>query len=115
MCSIFQNAFTGHIPSSMENLGELESLDVSQNKLSGEIPQELGNLSYLAYMNFSHNQLVGLVPRGNQVKTQPCSSFKDNLGLYGSSLDEVCLDIHAKTSHQSVTPEQEEDEEQVIS
>ncbi|KAL1198056.1 Receptor-like protein 32 [Cardamine amara subsp. amara] len=87
----------------MENLGELESLDVSQNKLSGEIPQELGNLSYLAYMNFSHNQ------QGNQVKTQPCSSFKDNLGLYGSSLDEVCLDIHAKTSHQSVTPEQEED------
>ncbi|KAL1222316.1 Receptor-like protein 32 [Cardamine amara subsp. amara] len=109
------NAFTGHIPSSMANLGELESLDVSQNKLSGEIPQELGNLSYLAYMNFSHNQLVGLLPGGTQFKTQPCSSFKDNLGLYGPSLDEVCGDIHAKTSHQYVTPEQEEDEEEVIS
>ncbi|KAG7576804.1 Leucine-rich repeat [Arabidopsis thaliana x Arabidopsis arenosa] len=114
--NLSNNAFTGCISSSMGNLRELESLDVSQNKLSGEIPQELGNLSYLAYMNFSHNQLSGLVPGGNQFQTQPCSSFEDNLGLFGSSLEEVCRDIHTPASHQQYeTPETEEEEEEVIS
>ncbi|KAL1189945.1 Receptor-like protein 32 [Cardamine amara subsp. amara] len=108
------NAFTGNIPSSMANMVELESLDVSLNKLSGDIPQELGKLSYLAYMNFSYNQLVGLVPGGTQFLTQPCSSFEDNPGLYGPTLDQVCVDIHGKT-HQSLTSEPEEDEEEVIS
>ncbi|XP_020888528.1 receptor-like protein 12 [Arabidopsis lyrata subsp. lyrata] len=112
--NLSSNAFTGHIPSSMANLIELESLDVSQNKLSGEIPQELGKLSYLAYMNFSHNQLVGLVPGGTQFQTQPCSSFADNPGLFGPSLEKVC-DIHGKTPQQSEMPEPEEDEEEVIS
>ncbi|CAG7911452.1 unnamed protein product [Brassica rapa] len=110
------NAFTGHIPSSMGNLSSLESLDLSRNKLTGAIPQELGNLSYLAYMNFSHNQLVGLVPGGTQFRTQPCSSFKDNPGLFGPSLDQACVDIHEKTSHQSEMSKEEEDgEEEVIS
>ncbi|KAG7580984.1 Leucine-rich repeat [Arabidopsis suecica] len=114
--NLSNNAFTGCISSSVGNLRELESLDVSQNKLSGEIPQELGNLSYLAYMNFSHNQLSGLVPGGNQFQTQPCSSFEDNLALFGSSLEEVCRDIHTPASHQQYeTPETEEEEEEVIS
>ena len=111
------NAFTGHIPSSLGNLAELESLDVSQNNLSGEIPQELGSLSFLAYMNFSHNQLIGLVPGGTQFLTQPCSSFEDNPGLYGPSLDQVCGCIHATTCQQSETPDpdEDEDEEEVLS
>lgn len=66
-------------------------------------------------MNFSHNKLVGLVPEGTQFRRQPCSSFEDNPGLYGPSLDEVCVDIHATTSQQSETPEAEEDEEEVMS
>ncbi|CAF2350594.1 unnamed protein product [Brassica napus] len=111
------NAFTGRIPSSMGNLSSLESLDLSRNKLTGEIPQELGNLSYLAYMNFSHNQLVGLVPGGTQFRTQPCSSFKDNPGLFGPSLNQACVDIHGKTSQPSeMSKEEEEDgQEEVIS
>nr|AFO66500.1 putative cf-9 protein precursor [Brassica napus] len=111
------NAFTGRIPSSMGNLSSLESLDLSRNKLTGAIPQELGNLSYLAYMNFSHNQLVGLVPGGTQFRTQPCSSFKDNPGLFGPSLEEVCVDhIHGKTSQPSEMSKEEEDgQEEVIS
>ncbi|EOA29860.1 hypothetical protein CARUB_v10012954mg [Capsella rubella] len=113
--NLSSNAFTGHIPSSMGNLSELESLDVSQNKLSGEIPQELGNLSYLAYMNFSHNQLGGLVPGGTQFRRQNCSSFKDNPGLYGPSLDEVCVDIHAPTPQQHEPLESEEEDEEVFS
>ncbi|XP_010489763.1 PREDICTED: receptor-like protein 12 [Camelina sativa] len=114
--NLSNNAFTGRIPSSLGNLTALESLDVSQNKLSGEIPQELGNLSFLAYMNFSHNQLAGLVPGGNQFRTQPCSSFEDNLELSGSSLEEDCRDIHTPASHQQYeTPESEEEDKEVIS
>lgn len=113
--NLSSNAFTGHIPPSMGNLRELESLDVSQNKLSGEIPQQLGNLSYLAYMNFSHNQLGGLVPGGTQFRRQNCSSFKDNPGLYGPSLDEVCVDIHAPALQQHKPPNAEEEDEEVFS
>ncbi|KAG7640862.1 Leucine-rich repeat [Arabidopsis suecica] len=113
--NLSNNALSGHIASSMGNLMALESLDVSQNKLSGEIPQELGKLTYLAYMNFSHNQLVGLLPGGTQFQTQKCSSFEDNHGLYGPSLEKIC-DIHGKTPQQSeMAPEPEEDEEEVIS
>ncbi|CAA7032573.1 unnamed protein product [Microthlaspi erraticum] len=110
--NLSNNAFTGHIPSSMGNLTALESLDVSRNKLSGEIPQELGNLSFLSHMNFSHNQLVGLVPGGTQFRTQPCSSFEYNSGLFGSSLDDDC-----PSSQQYETPgakEEEEDEEEEV-
>ncbi|XP_010430543.1 PREDICTED: receptor-like protein 12 [Camelina sativa] len=113
--NLSSNDFTGHIPSSMGNLRELESLDVSQNKLSGEIPQELGNLSYLAYMNFSFNQLGGLLPGGTQFRRQKCSSFGDNLGLYGPSLDEVCVDIHASTPQEHEQPESEEEEKEMFS
>ncbi|KAG7624784.1 Receptor-like protein 35 [Arabidopsis thaliana] len=114
--NLSNNAFTGHIPSSMGNLTALESLDVSQNKLYGEIPQEIGNLSLLSYMNFSHNQLAGLVPGGQQFLTQRCSSFEDNMGLFGSSLEEVCRDIHTPASHQQFeTPETEEEDEDLIS
>ncbi|ESQ46257.1 hypothetical protein EUTSA_v10000034mg [Eutrema salsugineum] len=112
--NLSNNAFTGHIPSSMGNLTALESLDVSQNKLSGEIPQELGNLSYLSSMNFSHNQLVGLVPGGTQFRTQPCSSFEHNSGLFGPSLDEVCKDIHKPSSQEYETPEEAEEEDEEV-
>ncbi|ANM64035.1 receptor like protein 34 [Arabidopsis thaliana] len=114
--NLSNNAFTGHIPSSIGNLTALESLDVSQNKLYGEIPQEIGNLSLLSYMNFSHNQLTGLVPGGQQFLTQRCSSFEGNLGLFGSSLEEVCRDIHTPASHQQFeTPQTEEEDEDLIS
>ncbi|RID71411.1 hypothetical protein BRARA_C03351 [Brassica rapa] len=110
--NLSNNAFTGHIPSSMGNLSALESLDVSQNQLSGEIPQELGSLSYLAYMNFSHNQLEGLVPGGTQFRRQNCSSFEDNKGLFGPSLDEDCRDIHTPASHKQY--ETTESDEEVL-
>ncbi|KAJ4885818.1 Uncharacterized protein Rs2_25566 [Raphanus sativus] len=57
-------------------------------------------------MNFSHNQLTGLVPGGTQFRRLNCTSFEDNPGLFGPSLDEVCRDIHAPTPHE--TPESKE-------
>ncbi|XP_048600664.1 receptor-like protein 34 isoform X1 [Brassica napus] len=110
--NLSNNAFTGHIPSSMGNLTALESLDVSQNQLSGEIPQALGSLSFLSYMNFSHNQLTGLVPGGTQFRRLNCTSFEDNKGLSGPSLDEICRDIHTPTPHELLESEEEEEEEE---
>ncbi|CAL9218031.1 unnamed protein product, partial [Arabidopsis halleri] len=91
------NSFTGHIPSSLANLTNLESLDLSQNKISGEIPFELGTLSSLEWINVSHNQLVGSIPQGTQFQRQKCSSYEGNPGLYGPSLKDVCGDIKAPT------------------
>ncbi|KAH0904903.1 hypothetical protein HID58_044406 [Brassica napus] len=113
--NLSNNAFSGHIPSSMGNLTALESLDVSQNQLSGEIPQELGELSFLSYMNFSHNKLTGLVPGGTQFRRLNCTSFEDNPGLFGPSLDEICIDIHALKPHETLESEEEEEEEEVLS
>ncbi|CDY36315.1 BnaA01g31030D [Brassica napus] len=112
--NLSNNAFTGHIPSSLGNLTALESLDVSQNQLSGEIPQELGELSFLSYMNFSHNQLTGLVPGGTQFQRLDCTSFEDNPGLFGPSLDEDCRDIHMPTPHETPESEDEEEEEEEV-
>ncbi|RID80789.1 hypothetical protein BRARA_A03425 [Brassica rapa] len=114
MLNLSNNAFTGHIPSSMGNLTALESLDVSQNQLSGEIPQELGSLSFLSYMNFSHNKLTGLVPGGTQFRSQKCTSFDGNPGLSGPSLDEICRDIHTPTPHETPESEDEEEEEEEV-
>ncbi|KAH0904910.1 LOW QUALITY PROTEIN: hypothetical protein HID58_044413, partial [Brassica napus] len=109
--NLSNNAFSGHIPSSMGNLTALESLDVSQNQLSGEIPQELGELSFLSYMNFSHNKLTGLVPGGTQFLRLNCTSFEDNPGLSGPSLEEICRDMHTPTPHETLESVEEEEEE----
>ncbi|KAL7219587.1 hypothetical protein ACSBR2_012610 [Camellia fascicularis] len=39
--------YMGHIPTSLGNLTNLESLDLSSNKLVGEIPQQLASLMFL--------------------------------------------------------------------
>ncbi|KAG2318034.1 hypothetical protein Bca52824_021156 [Brassica carinata] len=101
----------------MGNLTALESLDVSKNQLSGEIPQDLGSLSFLSYMDFSHNKLTGLVPGGTQFQRLNCTSFDDNLGLSGPSLEEICRDIRTPTTpHETPeSDEEEEEEEEVLS
>ncbi|WZZ29588.1 hypothetical protein YC2023_012989 [Brassica napus] len=106
------NKFEGDIPRSIGLLKELHVLNVSQNQLSGEIPQALGSLSFLSYMNFSHNQLTGLVPGGTQFRRLNCTSFEDNKGLSGPSLDEICRDIHTPTPHELLESEEEEEEEE---
>ncbi|CAH8381239.1 unnamed protein product [Eruca vesicaria subsp. sativa] len=83
-----RNEFTGSIPSSLANITNLEALDLSHNKLSGNIPRDLANLSFVSYLDFSHNLLQGPVPRSTQFQRQHCSSFEDNLGLYG--LEDIC-------------------------
>ncbi|XP_056842471.1 receptor-like protein 35 [Raphanus sativus] len=114
--NLSSNAFSRRIPPSLGDLKALESLDVSRNKLSGGIPQELGSLSYLSHMNFSHNHLAGLVPGGTQFRTQGCSSFDDNDGLFGPALDEVCRRTNPERDETPLEPEREgEHEEEVLS
>ncbi|KAJ4902597.1 receptor like protein 30 [Raphanus sativus] len=86
------NSFTSSIPSTLANITYLEALDLSRNNLSGHIPLDLDNLTFLSYMDFSHNLLEGPVPRGTQFQRQNCSSFADNVKLYG--LEEICGPIH---------------------
>ncbi|WZZ29991.1 hypothetical protein YC2023_013392 [Brassica napus] len=100
------NAFTGNIPQSLGDLTKLESLDLSKNQLSGQIPQNLGGLSFVSTMNFSHNLLEGPVPRSTQFQGQSCSSFMDNLRLYG--LEDICGETHVKNPVLEVPAEKEE-------
>ncbi|KAH0904904.1 hypothetical protein HID58_044407 [Brassica napus] len=52
---------------------------------------------------------LGLVPGGTQFRRLNCTSFEDNPGLFGPSLEEICRDIHMPRPHE--TPESDEEEE----
>ncbi|KAL0858053.1 hypothetical protein Bca101_063207 [Brassica carinata] len=107
------NGFTGNIPQSLADLTKLESLDLSKNRLSGQIPQNLGSLSFISTMNFSHNLLEGQVPRSTQFQGQSCSSFMDNLKLYG--LEDICgEETHVKNPVLEESEDLSEKEEHVI-
>jgi Leucine-rich repeat (LRR) protein len=62
--------FSGFIPSSLGNLTKLTYLGLHNNTFVGNIPHSLGNLVQLSSLYISHNQLTGPVPLilGNLVK-----------------------------------------------
>ncbi|XP_050289283.1 receptor-like protein 9a isoform X9 [Quercus robur] len=85
---LFNNSFTGSLPSSFGNMSLLDTLDVSLNNFSGEVPKDLFvgcsslsilvlsnnyfdghldwvplfNLSGLYILNINHNQFSGAIP-----------------------------------------------------
>ncbi|XP_030444113.2 putative receptor like protein 25 [Syzygium oleosum] len=90
--NLSHNHLTGSIPPTLGNLTNLEWLDLSSNKLSGRIPRELGDLAFLGYLNLSENQLTGRIPQDKQLSTFTSDSFRGNLGLYGTSLQNTSHD-----------------------
>ncbi|KAL6011556.1 Phytosulfokine receptor 2 [Asimina triloba] len=60
---ILQNqGLQGVISSSLAQLDQLRSLDLSLNALEGRIPLELSDLQQLEFLDLSHNMLGGAVP-----------------------------------------------------
>ncbi|KAF5949777.1 hypothetical protein HYC85_011770 [Camellia sinensis] len=85
------------IPSSLANLTELESLDLSRNQLSGEILPQLSQLTFLESLNVSHNHLTGPVPQGKEFDTFENNSYIGNSGLCGKPLLNLCGKSEAST------------------
>nr|TKR91217.1 hypothetical protein D5086_0000225370 [Populus alba] len=72
----------GQIPSSLGNLVQLISLDLSSTNLKGQVPDSFAKLTLLVYLDLSNNQLQG--PIHSQLST-----ILDlyQLFLYGNSLN----------------------------
>jgi Leucine-rich repeat (LRR) protein len=56
------NKLTGPIPAELGQLGALTELYLNANQLSGPIPKELGQLGGLTYLLLNENQLTGPIP-----------------------------------------------------
>jgi Leucine-rich repeat (LRR) protein len=52
----------GTLPSSLGNLGQLESLGLFDNRFSGTLPETIGRLTELREMVLAHNEFSGIVP-----------------------------------------------------
>ncbi|KAH1209167.1 Receptor-like protein EIX2 [Glycine max] len=76
----------GKIPSNIDSMKNLESLDLSYNNLSGEIPAAISDLSFLSFLILSYDDLIGQIPLGIQVETLDAWSYAGNPKLYGRPL-----------------------------
>ncbi|KAJ9672345.1 hypothetical protein PVL29_025813 [Vitis rotundifolia] len=61
------NNLDGPIPSSVENVHQLESLVLSNKKLSGEFPVQLTSLTFLSFLDLAGNNLEGAITSGGQL------------------------------------------------
>jgi len=61
---LLDNELTGTIPSTIKNLGYLETLNLCDNHLTGTIPSQKEYLGNLKILNLSGNQLSGNIPKG---------------------------------------------------
>ncbi|PON70196.1 LRR domain containing protein [Trema orientale] len=97
----------GNIPSSLGNLSNLESLDLSYNKLSGEIPQQLAQLNFLQSFDISHNSLTGPILQRKQLNTFDNCSFVDNPGLCRKPLSRKCENLNASPPQSSAAGDED--------
>ncbi len=59
---INNNLMTGLLPSELEILTQLQTLDLSWNRLSGTIPAQVGKLISLKRLALGNNELTGSIP-----------------------------------------------------
>ncbi|TGV01071.1 leucine-rich repeat domain-containing protein [Flavivirga rizhaonensis] len=95
------NNVRGEIPTFIENLIDLKTLDLSENNIIGEVPTILGNLVNLETLNLSNNVLVGEIPAslGNLVALQTlnlgANRFTESIPSTIGSLQElISLDLN---------------------
>ncbi|KAK9061383.1 hypothetical protein SSX86_018564 [Deinandra increscens subsp. villosa] len=60
--SVASNHIFGGLPSSVDNLSGLTSLDLSSNQLTGTLPVTIGNLKSLRRLNLTSNSFSGDIP-----------------------------------------------------
>nr|XP_043615765.1 receptor-like protein EIX2 [Erigeron canadensis] len=87
--NLSRNQLTGRIPEKIGDMKSIESFDVSLNKLSGELPMSLSSLTFLSSFNVSYNNLSGRIPSSTQFQTFQGSSFFGNK-LCGVPLTNRC-------------------------
>ncbi|KAL7003380.1 hypothetical protein U1Q18_004536 [Sarracenia purpurea var. burkii] len=59
---LWDNHFSGDIPSELTRLLGLRTLSLSKNRLLGKIPEEIGNMVLLESSDFSVNELSSEIP-----------------------------------------------------
>ena len=77
--NLYNNALTGPIPAELGQLGALTGLGLDQNALSGPVPAELGQLGALKGLFLDYNQLSGPIPTElRQLAALKCLSLSSN-------------------------------------
>ncbi|GKB14122.1 leucine-rich repeat protein [Tanacetum coccineum] len=79
---LFDNKFSGVIPTNLSGCSNLEDLRLSQNKLVGSIPEEMSLLSKLTRLVIHYNKLTGGIPPflGNITSMERFSATRNPLG-----------------------------------
>lgn len=62
MLSLFDNNFTGSIPSEIGIISTLKELVLGSNSFEGEISPEFSKLTNLEIFMLSDNKLIGIIP-----------------------------------------------------
>ncbi|RZC89198.1 hypothetical protein C5167_030892 [Papaver somniferum] len=61
--SVHGNSFSRNLPPGLKNLQKLVSVDLIMDLFSGNLPPSIGNLKRLIYLDASRNKFTGIIPQ----------------------------------------------------